>query len=52
MISKAHWGRDWIALPNPTYGSWESAAYNGDFKLSPEEQRRMKLEALKAWDGH
>jgi acid phosphatase len=49
--SKARWGHDWIALPNPTYGSWESAAYNGDFKLSREDQRRMKLEALKAWDG-
>jgi acid phosphatase len=49
--NKAHWGHDWIAIPNPTYGSWESAAYNGDFKLPPEEQRRLKIEALKAWDG-
>jgi 5'-nucleotidase (lipoprotein e(P4) family) len=49
--SRAHWGSDWIAIPNPTYGSWESSAYGGDFKLTPEEQRRMKIEALKAWQG-
>jgi len=40
----AHWGKDWIALPNPTYGSWESAAYGHDFKTPPEEQREKKIE--------
>lgn len=49
--NKAHWGKDWIAIPNPTYGSWESAAYGHDFKLPPEEQRQKKLDALKAWSG-
>lgn len=49
--AKAHWGKDWIAIPNPTYGSWESTAYAGDFKLPVEEQRRKKIEALKAWSG-
>lgn len=49
--ARAHWGVDWIAIPNPTYGSWESTAYGGDYKLPPEEQRRRKIEALKAWDG-
>lgn len=46
-----HWGKDWIAIPNPTYGSWESAAYGHDFKTPPEEQRLKKLDALKAWSG-
>jgi 5'-nucleotidase (lipoprotein e(P4) family) len=46
-----HWGKDWIAIPNPTYGSWESAAYAHDFKTPPEEQRQKKLDALKAWSG-
>ncbi|HTN95886.1 MAG TPA: 5-nucleotide phosphatase, partial [Nordella sp.] len=46
-----HWGKDWIVLPNPTYGSWESAAYGHDFKAPPEEQRLKKLDALKAWSG-
>jgi 5'-nucleotidase (lipoprotein e(P4) family) len=49
--NKAHWGKDWIALPNPTYGSWESAAFGHDFKTPPEQQREKKLEALKAWGG-
>ncbi|PQA88748.1 5'-nucleotidase, lipoprotein e(P4) family [Hyphococcus luteus] len=45
----AHWGRDWLMLPNPAYGSWESAAFGGDYSLSPEEQRRRKVDALKGW---
>jgi 5'-nucleotidase (lipoprotein e(P4) family) len=49
--NSAHWGKDWIAIPNPTYGSWESAAYGHDFKTPPEEQRQKKLDALKAWSG-
>ncbi|MGE0005059.1 MAG: 5'-nucleotidase, lipoprotein e(P4) family [Parvibaculaceae bacterium] len=49
--NKAHWGKDWIAIPNPTYGSWESAAFGHDFKTPPEEQRRKKFDALKAWSG-
>ncbi|WP_119391791.1 5'-nucleotidase, lipoprotein e(P4) family [Taklimakanibacter lacteus] len=46
-----HWGKDWIAIPNPTYGSWESAAYGHDFKTPPEEQRQKKIDAMKAWSG-
>ena len=46
-----HWGKDWIALPNPTYGSWESAAYGHDFKTPPEDQRQKKIDALKTWSG-
>jgi 5'-nucleotidase (lipoprotein e(P4) family) len=46
-----HWGKDWIAIPNPTYGSWESAAYAHDFKTPPDEQRQKKIDALKAWSG-
>lgn len=47
----AHWGKDWIAIPNPTYGSWESAAYGHDFKTPPEEQRQKKIDSLKVWSG-
>ena len=49
--NQAHWGKDWIAIPNPTYGSWESAAYGHDFKTPPEEQRQKKIDALKTWSG-
>jgi acid phosphatase len=34
------WGTRWIMLPNPMYGSWESALYDHDFSLA----RRARLE--------
>jgi acid phosphatase len=49
--NKARWGHDWIALPNPSYGSFESAPYGNNFKLSPEEQRAAKLGVLTPWNG-
>lgn len=49
--ASAHWGHDWIVLANPTYGSFESAPYHGDYKLPPQEQRAMKVNALKPWQG-
>lgn len=45
-----HWGHDWIMLPNPEYGSWESAAFGGDWKKSADERRQMKIDALEAWE--
>jgi len=47
----AHWGHDWIALPNPTYGSFESAPYNSDYSKTPDQQRQMKLDTLVPWSG-
>lgn len=47
--SKAHWGHDWIMFPNPEYGSWESAAFGGDWSKSPDQRRKEKIEALKPW---
>ncbi|HEU4825807.1 MAG TPA: HAD family acid phosphatase [Dongiaceae bacterium] len=49
--NKARWGHDWIVLPNPTYGSFESTPYGNNFKLSPEEQRAAKLGVLTPWNG-
>jgi len=48
---KAHWGHDWIAIPNPTYGSWESAPYLTDYSKTPDQQRQLKLDALVPWAG-
>jgi acid phosphatase len=48
---KARWGREWIMLPNPTYGSFESAPYKHDFKLSEAEKRKAKRDALDPWPG-
>ncbi|WP_395072960.1 5'-nucleotidase, lipoprotein e(P4) family [Hyphococcus sp.] len=49
VVNAEHWGHDWLMLPNPSYGSWESSAFGGDYSLSPQEQRQRKLDQLKAW---
>ena len=45
------WGRDWIMIANPTYGSWEGAAFGFNWKLSDSEKRQKKLDRLDAWTG-
>ena len=45
------WGREWIMLANPTYGSFESAPYKHDFKLSNDDKRKAKRAVLDAWPG-
>ncbi|WP_230987379.1 5'-nucleotidase, lipoprotein e(P4) family [Allorhizobium terrae] len=47
----AHWGHDWIAIANPMYGSFESAPFNSNYKLSPDQQRADKIKALTPWSG-
>lgn len=49
--NKARWGREWIVIANPTYGSFESTPYNNDFKLTDAEKRQAKLKSLDAWAG-
>ena len=48
---KDRWGREWIMIANPSYGSFESAPFNHDFKLSPAERRKAKRGVLDAWPG-
>jgi len=43
----ARWGRDWIMIPNPIYGSWDNALNNFNFRLPMEERRRMKWDAVR-----
>jgi acid phosphatase len=45
------WGREWIMLPNPAYGSFESAPFKHDFKVPEAERRRAKRAVLEAWPG-
>lgn len=40
-------GRRWFVLPNPTYGSWESAPFHKDFGLDAGARRAAKLDALR-----
>jgi predicted secreted acid phosphatase len=46
---KAHFGHDWMMLANPVYGSFDSAAYGHDSKLSDDEKRAKKRGALTPW---
>jgi 5'-nucleotidase (lipoprotein e(P4) family) len=48
---RSRWGREWIMLPNPAYGSFESAPYKHDFKLSEADKRKAKRDALEPWPG-
>ncbi len=43
------WGKQWIMVANPTYGSWESAPFGFNYKLSGDEKRSMKMGTLEAW---
>jgi acid phosphatase len=50
-VNKARWGHDWIVVANPTYGSFESAPYRHDFKLSDGDKRQAKRTVLWSWPG-
>ncbi len=41
-------GAQFIMLPNPMYGDWESAIYGYDFRLSEEEKATRRKAALKS----
>lgn len=39
-------GQRWWVLPNPMYGSWETALFGNDYKLPPMSRRAAKEAAL------
>ena len=43
----AWFGQRWWVLPNPTYGSWEPAVFNNDWRQPEADRRRAKREALR-----
>jgi 5'-nucleotidase (lipoprotein e(P4) family) len=47
--NKDKWDSKWIVIANPTYGSWESAAFGHDYKNSGDQQRQMKRGDLSGW---
>lgn len=47
----AYWGKQWLMIPNPTYGSFDSATYGHDFKKPVAEQRKAKWDVIEAWVG-
>ena len=38
-------------IANPSYGSWESAAFGHNWRKPGAERRQMKHQALEAWAG-
>lgn len=36
-----YWGKKWIVLPNPQYGSWEAATFDFEYGL-PENEKRLR----------
>ena len=46
-----YWGRQWLMIANPTYGSFDTATYGHDFKKPREEQRKAKWDVLEMWSG-
>jgi len=42
----SRWGREWIILPNPMYGHWESTTYDFDYRLPRDQQLQRKRDAL------
>jgi predicted secreted acid phosphatase len=45
----ARWGRSWIMLPNPIYGSWEKRLYDSMHPLPGKQKTRIKLDSLDTW---
>lgn len=46
-----YWGKQWLMLANPTYGSFDTATYGHDFKKPLAEQRKAKWDLLESWVG-
>jgi acid phosphatase len=49
--NKALWGREWIMIANPQYGSFDTAPFGHDFKKSRDEQRKAKWDVMEGWKG-
>jgi acid phosphatase len=47
----AMWGSKWYMIANPSYGSWESAAFGHNWRKPGAERRQMKHQALETWAG-
>ena len=48
---KGYWGKQWLMLANPTYGSFESATFGHDFKKPAADQRKAKWAVIEGWSG-
>ena len=49
--NRERWGRSWIMLANPAYGSFESATFGHDYRTPPDAQKQAKRNDLRPWTG-
>ena len=47
---KKEFGQKFIVLPNAMYGAWEGALYNGNYRLSPLEKRKVRRQLLEPFE--
>jgi len=47
MEHKDRWGKQWILLPNPIYGTWEQSLYDFEYSLSYEDKLKKKYGYLR-----
>jgi 5'-nucleotidase (lipoprotein e(P4) family) len=47
--NKDKFGTQFIVIPNPSYGDWESAIVDDYFKLSPADMSAARKSMLKSW---
>lgn len=49
--NQSKFGTEFIVLPNPLYGDWESGMAQDYNKLTPEQKLQIRQRAIKAWNG-
>ena len=49
--NQSKFGTEYIVLPNPLYGDWESGMAKDYNKLTPEQKLQIRQQAIKAWSG-
>ena len=49
--SRERWGREWLVIANPTYGSFDAAPFAFNYKAPADEQRKAKWAVLESWEG-
>jgi acid phosphatase len=49
--NKDRWGREWLVIANPTYGSFDAAPFGFDYKKADADKRKAKWDALEGWVG-
>ena len=52
LVDENHssWGTRYIIIPNPNYGSWQSAMFDYKRGLKPKEQKKVRLEHTESFE--